>query len=311
MAYGHPVEPPAGYLSLCIRSPVDCAQTNTVEAHQQMVRSAREAAQLQWRRRIDEVLRRTVTQEPQARETRVSTPGASVALMDTVAGPAGGQVRDQAHFQAPSPAPIPTAVDDRVDIVQDEIASRTSSGARPSIAPLALTAEAWAQLTQVNSLVNARIRPVPAKAAFGADDMWVAPISSGLKAVGDCKEYVLQKRRDLIAAGVPASVLTIATATTRWGELHAVLLVATDRGDLVLDNLTPEIRRWDQSAYVWRSRQSAEDPLLWLAVRDPLREPVLPTPRMESAAAVELAAGATTTSGSDMGASADDGGEFH
>ena len=135
MAYGHPVEPPAGYLSLCIRSPVDCAQTNTVEAHQQMVRSAREAAQLQWRRRIDEVLRRTVTQEPQARETRVSTPGASVALMDTVAGPAGGQVRDQAHFQAPSPAPIPTAVDDRVDIVQDEIASRTSSERARALRP--------------------------------------------------------------------------------------------------------------------------------------------------------------------------------
>ena len=38
---------------------------------------------------------------------------------------------------------------------------------------------------------------------------------------------------------------------TRCGEGHAVLLVATDQGALVLDSLSPWIVGWQEAPYAW------------------------------------------------------------
>jgi hypothetical protein len=43
-----------------------------------------------------------------------------------------------------------------------------------------------------------------------------------------------------------------------------VLTVRTDRGDLVLDNLTARLRTADQTDYTWVKRQSAIHPALWV-----------------------------------------------
>jgi len=80
---------------------------------------------------------------------------------------------------------------------------------------------------------------------------------------------VLAKRVALTAVGVPAERLSIALVETRWGESHAVLLLAADDGDYVLDNLEPRILHWTQAPYVWRERQLPGQPLAWVEVKPP------------------------------------------
>jgi predicted transglutaminase-like cysteine proteinase len=73
----------------------------------------------------------------------------------------------------------------------------------------------------------------------GDRDRWEADV-----AAGDCEDYALTKRRKLIALGWSARALRIAVARTASVEGHAVLVVATSQGDLVLDNCTMAVRGW-------------------------------------------------------------------
>jgi hypothetical protein len=50
---------------------------------------------------------------------------------------------------------------------------------------------------------------------------------------------------------------------TPAGEGHLVLIARTDRDDLVLDNLPPDIRRRAETRYAWLKRQSARDAMFW------------------------------------------------
>ncbi|MCV9967688.1 transglutaminase-like cysteine peptidase [Pararhizobium sp. BT-229] len=76
--------------------------------------------------------------------------------------------------------------------------------------------------TQVNSEITPRRETV---------DVWSADVSSG-----DCDDYVMTKRRRLIRAGIPATAMRVAV-TRRFGEGHVVLILKTDKGEIVLDNL--------------------------------------------------------------------------
>jgi len=126
-----------------------------------------------------------------------------------------------------------------------------------------MTQEFWSLLEQVNRDVNARIRPVHDLDQYGFEDYWTLPIKTGTLA-GDCKDYVLEKRRLLMEHGVPMSDLSITLGTTAWGEYHAVLLVHTDRGDYVMDNLSPWVTSWKDVTYTWSKRQSAANPDIWV-----------------------------------------------
>lgn len=83
---------------------------------------------------------------------------------------------------------------------------------------------------------------------------------------GDCEDYALTKRRALIRLGVPASALRIATARTANRVGHAVLVVNTTAGDMVLDNRTNSIRLWKNTDLDFLRIASAEDPRIWKAV---------------------------------------------
>lgn len=135
--------------------------------------------------------------------------------------------------------------------------------------PPALTSALRAALAEVNARVNRAIRPV--KDAAAGDD-WSLPLADGRRA-GDCEDYALEKLRALAARGVPRSALNLAVAVTPGGESHAVLVVSTADGDFVLDNLSPEVRRWDAVPYAWTKRQVAGAPFRWAMVpkaRSPL-----------------------------------------
>jgi predicted transglutaminase-like cysteine proteinase len=79
---------------------------------------------------------------------------------------------------------------------------------------------------------------------------------------------VLEKVRALVEAGLPRAALNIALVTTRWGESHAVLLVATSEGEYVLDNLSPWIVGWREAPYHWTRRQVDGEAFSWVMVDD-------------------------------------------
>jgi predicted transglutaminase-like cysteine proteinase len=127
----------------------------------------------------------------------------------------------------------------------------------------AMTPELWDVAERINAQVNRAIIRRSDWSAYRVEDRWATPLAHGYR-YGDCEDYALEKRRLLIAAGVPAQALNIALATTRWGESHAVLLLAAGGSEYVLDNLEPWILPWDQAPYRWRTRQVGGDPFQWV-----------------------------------------------
>ncbi|MFD2183150.1 transglutaminase-like cysteine peptidase [Rhodoplanes azumiensis] len=139
----------------------------------------------------------------------------------------------------------------------------------PGAAERVLTPDLLAELFAVNAEVNTRVRWTSDRELYGEDERWTYPLDRG-----DCEDFVLLKRRLLIAAGWPAGALLItvvhdpAPAPGSGDGTHAVLTVRTDRGDLVLDNQTPEVLFWHETAYRFVKRQTSEDPNVWVALTD-------------------------------------------
>lgn len=127
---------------------------------------------------------------------------------------------------------------------------------------ISLNEKRFAQLQAINQTVNRAIRPQNDSAAAGGDVWSLAP------AAGDCEDYAITKRHELIAHGWSANTLRLAVAYTAFGEGHMVLVVKTSSGDLVLDNRFDAIRRWDKTGLKWVMLQSASDPEKWMSVSD-------------------------------------------
>lgn len=126
--------------------------------------------------------------------------------------------------------------------------------ADPANAPdvVALNASVWSALEQVNAAYNAAIRPEEDAIHYGRVDYWTIPADG----YGDCEDYALAKRKALIAANLSPRALRIAVARSKQGEAHAVLTVATDRGDYVLDNLTNTVLPWNETNLSWIAREA-------------------------------------------------------
>jgi len=138
--------------------------------------------------------------------------------------------------------------------VQNPADCRASGGP----AMVDLTDSKRRQLLRINGDVNRSIRPV--NDANGVDD-WEANTTSG-----DCEDFALTKRRKLIQLGWSARSLRMAVARTRSGEGHAVLVVKTSEGDLVLDNRFNSVRPFNRTALNWVKIQSADNPRLWFDI---------------------------------------------
>lgn len=132
--------------------------------------------------------------------------------------------------------------------------------AEPAVATL--TASMWEELENVNDQVNHAITPVDDLQHYGIIEYWNIPTDGK----GDCEDYALMKRQALIAAGISERALRIAIVRTANDEGHAVLTVATDHGDYVLDNLTKDVLSWDHTNYRWIERQDPNDAQAWVAL---------------------------------------------
>lgn len=123
-------------------------------------------------------------------------------------------------------------------------------------------------LSSINQHINWKITSRRDEDLYGVSDFWMTPLEAGGSS-GDCEDFVLQKRRALIEAGLPSSTLSIAIVKTSRGEPHAVLLVNTTRGEYVLDNRSNRILLWWLAPYTWEQRQISGRAYHWAQVAHP------------------------------------------
>jgi len=135
---------------------------------------------------------------------------------------------------------------------------------RPSAAAIiALDDQAWKTLAHINRKVNDAIWPEDDLKHYGRAEFWTIPTDG----YGDCDDYAVTKRKELLDAGFPVSALRLAVVYSPRTARHAVLTVTTDKGDLVLDNMAETIVSWNATDYTWIERQAAVDPMKWVSLR--------------------------------------------
>jgi predicted transglutaminase-like cysteine proteinase len=116
----------------------------------------------------------------------------------------------------------------------------------------------------VNRDVNRAIRPQENLNGVMAEEWLVAPRE------GDCNDYAVTKRHELLKRGLPSSALRLSVTRTAAGVGHLVLLVATTKGDFVMDSLADAIQPWQTTDYRWLKIQSARDPNYWVEIKSPV-----------------------------------------
>jgi predicted transglutaminase-like cysteine proteinase len=134
----------------------------------------------------------------------------------------------------------------------------------PRQAPVELTRALWAEIVAVNNAVNTRVVPLTDMEMWGKEEVWSFPDNGD----GDCEDYVLEKRRELMQAGVPAGNLLVTVVRQPSGDGHAVLTVRTSMGDFVLDNLEPKVLAWSDTEYTYLKRQSEQNSGVWVTIND-------------------------------------------
>jgi len=163
-------------------------------------------------------------------------------------------------------------VDPPSSIRGSAFAWRRARVSAPAVAPAPVDRplpprEATTVIEEVNRQVNRSLASASDWRVYGRRDYWALPLSRpGRVTAGDCEDFVMEKRHRLLAAGFPMAQLSIALLRTRWGETHAVLLVETDEGALVLDNRSNDVRPWWRVEERWIMRQSPDNPRAWVAV---------------------------------------------
>jgi predicted transglutaminase-like cysteine proteinase len=133
----------------------------------------------------------------------------------------------------------------------------------PDRGPVRMTAALWNLVSGINVAVNEWVSPMSDIDIFGKDEVWAYPDEG----VGDCEDYVLEKRRQL-SHSIALSNLLITVVRKKNGEGHAVLTVRSDRGDFILDNLTDEVKTWDKTGYRYLKRQASNNTGRWVSLVD-------------------------------------------
>ncbi len=132
-----------------------------------------------------------------------------------------------------------------------------------AVAAMVLTSERWQQLVDVNNAINASVVPVSDEDYYKVSEYWTYP-----DGYGDCEDFALAKRKLLIANGWNPSTLLMTVVRESNGNGHAVLMVRTDRGDLVLDNQDGRVLLWNETPYHFLKRQSQQNADRWVDILD-------------------------------------------
>ena len=146
-------------------------------------------------------------------------------------------------------------------------------------ATITLDARTVALLDRVFYAVDSRIT---AEDEPPGEDIWRIVTGEGY---GDCEDYALTWREELVRAGLPRGALDIAVAETEQGEIHAVLAIHTDRGTLVFDNRHKTPKPWASLPYAWLALEPRTATLTpWHTLPDHARIGTTPTVTAEGQA---------------------------
>lgn len=137
-------------------------------------------------------------------------------------------------------------------------------------AEIPLTPEVLALLRDISQEVNAAIMPMTDREHWGVGDRW----DFAEDGYGDCEDFQLVKRKRLIEKGLPRRALRLTVVLDQSGEGHAVLMVRTTSGDLVLDNKTPAVLPWRETGYRF-VKHEGQDGRAWVSLVDPPRPAAL------------------------------------
>ncbi|HMO29796.1 transglutaminase-like cysteine peptidase [Enterovirga sp.] len=136
-------------------------------------------------------------------------------------------------------------------------------------ASITLNAKLWRTLNAVNRKVNTTVKPTTDQDHWGVIDRWDLPTDGR----GDCEDIQLLKRKILVEQyGVPKRALRMTVVIDEQGEGHAVLMVRTSEGELILDNKRDSILPWHQTGYIFVKREG-QDSRSWVSLGD-LSSPV-------------------------------------
>jgi predicted transglutaminase-like cysteine proteinase len=126
-----------------------------------------------------------------------------------------------------------------------------------------LTEERWNEIVSVNASVNRSIYFAPNALGLAGEKWLIAPRA------GDCNDFAVTKRHELLTRGWPSRSLLLAEVVTSWGEHHLVLIVRLNQEDFVLDTLSPDVRPWWKANYRWVRVQQPRNPRFWATIREP------------------------------------------
>jgi predicted transglutaminase-like cysteine proteinase len=116
------------------------------------------------------------------------------------------------------------------------------------------------ELSDINRRVNLSIQPIRTNDAGTLGDRWLlSPL------VGNCNDYAVSKRHELLRLGWPSWALLLAEVKLKTGEHHLVLVANARFESFVLDNLSQEIVPLTaEIEYQWIRIESGDDPKLWI-----------------------------------------------
>jgi predicted transglutaminase-like cysteine proteinase len=119
----------------------------------------------------------------------------------------------------------------------------------------------FAVLVVVNRYINTTIRPIRVTYRNILADRWLlSPLS------GNCNDYAVSKRHELLRLGWPSGSLLLAEVVLATGEHHLVLVANAGDESFVLDNLKPAVVPLAAVAgYRWIRIESPADPKFWIA----------------------------------------------
>ncbi|MFC5345621.1 transglutaminase-like cysteine peptidase [Brevundimonas staleyi] len=270
MPLGQSTVAPVGFSTLCETYPQECAGPNASPQTLEVIRSW--ASRERWAAVFAEAGMSIAPTQPadiygsdKPERSKPVMDAHAVRLLKDEARKASSRPDVAMKAGAPAPvrsAPRPMLVRDRVLPLPPRLTPPPPRmpEMRSGGATSALTMR---DLQSVNTRLNRTIRSSTDLETFGEADVWNRPVGENPR--GDCEDYVLAKRRALLDLGADPALMSIAIVRTRGGEVHAVLLVDMDGDELVLDNLSPRVLRWDQAPYTWIQRQAPRSPLTWVS----------------------------------------------
>ncbi len=129
--------------------------------------------------------------------------------------------------------------------------------------PPRVTEYGWGVVREINTSVNTSIVAMTDMEIYGKEEVWEYPTTAG-----DCEDFVLLKRKKLIERGFSVADLLITVVRKPDGEGHAVLTLRTTDGDYILDNLTDDVKLWNDTNYTYLKRQASFNSGRWVSIED-------------------------------------------